>query len=91
MQVRRKPEVLNAFAWHPSATAPSAPTAMPAWLAAAFDRRQLVLHLDGSLTVRSPEGLQHARPGDWIVHGPADEIRACTPAAFVGAYIPEGT
>ncbi|MDK9332627.1 hypothetical protein FAM23868_001967 [Propionibacterium freudenreichii] len=43
---------------------------------------------DGSLMIATPEGVMHARLGDWIIRGVAGEFYACHDVIFRATYEP---
>lgn len=84
-EYRKKPVVIEAVEWNPSAP----PTSLPDWL---WDRTLLNARLfdaeTGNLTIRTLEGDMVARPGDWIIRGVKGELYPCRPDIFAATYEP---
>lgn len=81
-QYRKKPVVIDAFQWQPDA--PS--SILPEW----FASRSCWDFVNGSLVIRTPEGVMRVDPGDWVIRGVKGELYPCKPDIFAATYEPEG-
>lgn len=45
-------------------------------------------NIDGSLDIRTPEGVMRADIGDWVIRGVAGEYYPCKPDIFAATYEP---
>jgi hypothetical protein len=82
---RKKPVVIEAVQWSPSAK----PTDYPMWLYENVLRTPDVFdEKSGTITIRTLEGDMIARPGDWIIRGVKGEFYPCKPDIFAATYEP---
>lgn len=79
---RKKPVVIEAFPWHPDGL----PTVAPTWFFDACTSRVCIPEFDGSVSIRTLEGVMRASPGDWIIRGIKGEIYPCKPDIFEATY-----
>lgn len=78
MKFRKKPVVIEA--WRNEAMSPP-----PEWVLAATGIRN---PSDGSLAIKTLEGVMIAKQGDWVIKGVAGEVYPCKPDIFVATYEP---
>jgi ribosomal protein S12 methylthiotransferase accessory factor YcaO len=84
-EYRKKPVVIQAVKWEPSAS----PTTLPEWLLDEIGiRPDLFDETTGVLLIHTLEGVMRASPGDWIVRGIKGEIYPVKPDIFQATYEP---
>jgi hypothetical protein len=81
---RKKPVVIEAFAWQPNL--PAGDT--PAWFFDACVSGVAYPEFDGSATIKTLEGSHRADIGDYIIQGVKGELYPCKPDIFALTYEP---
>lgn len=81
MKFRKKPVVIEA--WRNDPMSPP-----PEWVLEAVGLRN---PSDGSLAIKTLEGVMIAKQGDWVIKGVAGEVYPCKPDIFVATYEPVTT
>lgn len=85
---RKRPVVIEAFKW----TGGPAEPANPQWAVDAIKSGRMSVQdpyapsFAALLDIRTPEGMMHALPGDWIIKGVKEEIYPCKPDIFEMTY-----
>jgi hypothetical protein len=84
---RKKPVVIEAFRLTDNFADE------PEWFEAkhyehAAETERVVLFDDGSVSIKTLEGVMIARPGDWIIRGVQGELYPCKPDIFATTYEP---
>ena len=79
---RKKPVEIEAFRLPRLRNA----TSFPSWLADAMDADTVHYLPEGSMTIRTLEGVMKGQPGDWIIQGVEGEIYPCKPDIFAATY-----
>lgn len=74
---RKKPVVIEA--WCNDGTADG-----PSWIGGI----DVVYETDGSISIKTLEGIMVAQLGDWIIKGVKGEIYPCKPDIFIATYDP---
>jgi len=60
--------------------------ALPQWLAGAYEAGNIVFRGDGSIEIRTLEGVMLGSPGDFIIQGVKGELYPCKPDIFHATY-----
>lgn len=81
-QFRKKPVVIEAFVWSPTAPA----SAAPQWFFDACSSRVAIPEFDGSVTITTLEGNHRGEVGDYIIQGVKGELYPCKPDIFEMTY-----
>lgn len=81
---RKKPVVIEAIEVSDVAIGP----ALPAWLTDAMMQDVVMLHSNGTITIKTLEGMMTADRDDWIIQGVKGEIYPCKPDIFAATYEP---
>ncbi len=90
MKFKKKSVVVDAFIW----TGGREQEEDPVWLKEAIKDDKVFFTLVGnedkvaSMNIITPEGLMHAKPGDFIIQGVEGEIYPCKPSIFFKTYVP---
>jgi hypothetical protein len=83
MRYRKKPVVIEAIKW--DGFLPKKDV-HPVWFYDAFDFGVIYLNRDGSVHIKTLEGIMTASIGDWIIRGVKNEIYSCKHDIFLETY-----
>lgn len=84
MKFRKRPVVIDAFQWQPDVPASDSPS----WYREACAAQMIWGVLSGGCLIRSPDGTQFAKPGDWILRDSKGNLHHCKPDIFAATYEP---
>lgn len=84
MKFRKKSVVIDAFQWQPGVPASDSPS----WYREACTAQMIWGVLSGGCLIRSPDGTQFAKPGDWILRDSKGNLHRCKPDIFAATYEP---
>ncbi len=79
MKYRKKPVVIEAFRF-------KIDKAMPDWFNEKRITNEIVTHDDGTVEIKTLEGMMKANKGDYIIQGVNGEIYPCKPDIFEKTY-----
>jgi len=79
MKYRKKPVVIEAFRFQID-------KAMPDWFNEKRITNEIVTHDDGTVEIKTLEGMMKANKGDYIIQGVNGEIYPCKPDIFEKTY-----
>lgn len=80
---RKKPVVIEAFAW----TGDQDQTEDPLWIISAINACSVWFdEVSGTMKISTLEGVMTAQRGDWIIRGVKGEIYPCKPDIFAATY-----